>query len=43
MGLSDVKDYTKVTTYEKAVYLVTGLMGAKGSFRALGGRQRDQE
>lgn len=31
MGLSDVKEYTEVTKYKKAVYLVTGLKVAKGA------------
>ncbi|KAL7894262.1 hypothetical protein HDV63DRAFT_383892 [Trichoderma sp. SZMC 28014] len=31
MELSDVKEYTEVTKYKKAVYLVTGLKVAKGA------------
>ncbi|KAL6900067.1 hypothetical protein GGI43DRAFT_406227 [Trichoderma evansii] len=31
MGLSDVKEYTEVTKYKKAVYLVTGVKVAKGA------------
>ncbi|KAK1252147.1 hypothetical protein MKX08_003334 [Trichoderma sp. CBMAI-0020] len=31
MGLFDVKEYTEVTKYKKAVYLVTGLKVAKGA------------